>query len=151
MHVNARGLALGIIATIAFVYALQWAQKFLVPLLLGIFIAYTLNPVVSWLERWHVKRVFGATIVTVAILVVMGGVLHRVQDEFFNIIDDLPNITQKVTRIMTNSAGGQPSTIQQVQAHLLAHQYEARIEKSQLRGRKKPGAKSGAPKAPARR
>ena len=41
-------------------------------------------------------------------------------------------------------------TIQQVQSHLLAHQYEALIEKSQLRGRKKPGAKS-APKAPARR
>ncbi|NHB75559.1 preprotein translocase subunit SecY [Rhodobacter calidifons] len=38
-------------------------------------------------------------------------------------------------------------TIQQVQSHLLAHQYEALIEKSQLRGRKK----TGAPKAPARR
>ena len=41
-------------------------------------------------------------------------------------------------------------TIQQVQSHLLAHQYEALIEKSQLRGRKKPGAKA-APRAPARR
>jgi preprotein translocase subunit SecY len=38
-------------------------------------------------------------------------------------------------------------TIQQVQSHLLAHQYEALIEKSQLRGKKKPTA----PKAPARR
>jgi preprotein translocase subunit SecY len=38
-------------------------------------------------------------------------------------------------------------TIQQVQSHLLAHQYEALIEKSQLRGKKKPSA----PKAPARR
>jgi preprotein translocase subunit SecY len=38
-------------------------------------------------------------------------------------------------------------TIQQVQSHLLAHQYEALIEKSQLRGKKK----STAPKAPARR
>ncbi len=38
-------------------------------------------------------------------------------------------------------------TIQQVQSHLLAHQYEALIEKSQLRGKKK----TSAPKAPARR
>jgi preprotein translocase subunit SecY len=38
-------------------------------------------------------------------------------------------------------------TIQQVQSHLLAHQYEGLIEKSQLRGRKR----TGAPKAPARR
>ncbi len=38
-------------------------------------------------------------------------------------------------------------TIQQVQSHLLAHQYESLIEKSQLRGKKKPVG----PKAPARR
>lgn len=38
-------------------------------------------------------------------------------------------------------------TIQQVQSHLLAHQYEGLIEKSQLRGKKR----TGAPKAPARR
>jgi preprotein translocase subunit SecY len=38
-------------------------------------------------------------------------------------------------------------TIQQVQSHLLAHQYESLIEKSQLRGRKR----TGPPKAPARR
>jgi preprotein translocase subunit SecY len=37
-------------------------------------------------------------------------------------------------------------TINQVQSHLLAHQYEALIEKSQLRGKRKT-----APKAPARR
>ncbi len=40
-------------------------------------------------------------------------------------------------------------TIQQVQSHLLAHQYEGLIEKSQLRGRKR--ATPAAPKAPTRR
>ncbi|MCX7646795.1 MAG: preprotein translocase subunit SecY [Rhodobacteraceae bacterium] len=38
-------------------------------------------------------------------------------------------------------------TIQQIQSHLLAHQYEGLIEKSQLRGRKRPATR----KAPARR
>jgi len=37
-------------------------------------------------------------------------------------------------------------TIQQVQSHLLAHQYEGLIEKSQLRGRR-----SGKKKGPARK
>jgi preprotein translocase subunit SecY len=40
-------------------------------------------------------------------------------------------------------------TIQQAQSHLLAHQYEGLIEKSQLRGRKRSG--DGAPRAPSRR
>ena len=54
--------------------------------------------------------------------------------------------TLLATRFQSVAAFGM-DTIQQVQSHLLAHQYEALIEKSQLRGKKK----SGAPKAPARR
>jgi predicted PurR-regulated permease PerM len=116
IHVNARGMALGIIATIAFVYSLQWAQDFLVPLLLGIFLAYTLNPLVMWLERIKVPRFIGATLVTVAILAAMAGVGNRVQGEFFNIVDDLPRITQKITKMLRDTNDGTPSTIAQVQA-----------------------------------
>jgi predicted PurR-regulated permease PerM len=116
LHVSARGTALGIIATIAFVWALQWSEKFLVPLLLGVFIAYTLSPVVQWLERWHIKRAVGATLVTVAILAGMYATAIRVQGEFVNIIDELPVLTHKVTKLITDNSSGQPSTIQQMQA-----------------------------------
>jgi len=116
LHVNARGLALGVISTVAFIFALQWAQDFLVPLLLGILIAYTLNPLVMWLERCHIKRVFGATLVTVVILLLMAGLVSRLQDEFFNIVDDLPRITQKITKVLRKTNDGTPSTIAQVQA-----------------------------------
>jgi hypothetical protein len=44
MSVDARGLALGILATVAVVFVLEWAQSFVISLLLGILIAYTLNP-----------------------------------------------------------------------------------------------------------
>ncbi|WP_322403247.1 AI-2E family transporter [Massilia luteola] len=115
VHVNARGLTLGVIATVAFVFGLQWAKNFLVPLLLGIFIAYTLSPVVRWLERWHIRRAIGATAVTALILVGMGLTAQRVQGEFLNIVDELPTLTHKVTRILTDGSDG-PSTIQQVQA-----------------------------------
>ncbi|MFC6519008.1 hypothetical protein ACFQAT_03660 [Undibacterium arcticum] len=50
IRVEARGAALAILVVIAFVFALQWAQKFFIPLAFGIVIAYTLNPVVAWLE-----------------------------------------------------------------------------------------------------
>jgi predicted PurR-regulated permease PerM len=116
VHVNARGLSLGVLATVAFVFALQWAKNFFVPLLIGIFIAYTLSPVVRWLERWHVKRAIGATLVTAAILAGMALTFQRVQGEFFNIIDELPSLTHKVTKLLTEATDGQPSTIQQVQA-----------------------------------
>ncbi|WP_323144733.1 AI-2E family transporter [Massilia phyllosphaerae] len=116
MHVNARGLSLGIIATVAFVYALQWAKNFFVPLLLGIFIAYTLSPVVRWLERWHIKRAIGATLVTGLILAGLALTVQRVQGEIFNIVDELPALTHKVTKLITQASDGTPSTIQQMQA-----------------------------------
>jgi predicted PurR-regulated permease PerM len=39
-----------------------------------------------------------------------------VQGEIFNIIDELPTLTHKVTRLIMAASDGQPSTIQQVQA-----------------------------------
>lgn len=115
VHVNVRGVTLGVIATVAFIFGLQWAKNFFVPLLLGIFIAYTLSPVVRWLERWHIRRAIGATLVTGLILVGMALTAHRVQGEFLNIVDELPTLTHKVTRMLMDASDG-PSTIQQVQA-----------------------------------
>jgi hypothetical protein len=51
VSIDVRGLALTLVTTVVVVFALQWAEKFFIPLLLGIIIAYTLNPLVVWLER----------------------------------------------------------------------------------------------------
>ena len=53
---GARSLALTIVATIAVVLALQGAEKFFIAFLLGIIIAYTLNPLVVWMERAKIPR-----------------------------------------------------------------------------------------------
>ena len=116
LHVHARGLALGIIATVAFLFALQWARNFLVPLLLGIFIAYTLNPVVGWLERLRIKRAFGATLVTAAILFGSAVTMDKVHGEFENIVDELPTITHKLSRLLVTTTSGSTSTLSRIQA-----------------------------------
>lgn len=115
IHVEARGIALGVIATVAFLFAVQWARNFLVPLLLGIFIAYTLNPLVLWLERIHIRRAIGATIVTAVMLALMAAMVYRLQGQLFAIIDDLPVITQKVSKLLQGE-NGKSGTIAQVQA-----------------------------------
>jgi hypothetical protein len=68
MQVNARGLALGILAVFSTVFALSWAQSFVIPLLLGIVISYTVNPLVNWLEAIRVPRVCGTFIVIASII-----------------------------------------------------------------------------------
>jgi predicted PurR-regulated permease PerM len=116
LHVNARGLALKIIATVAFVFALQWAQKFLIPVTFGIFAAYTLNPLIVWLERYRIPRVFGASLVTLMLLCGAGGVGFTLQGEFQSIIEELPTATQKISRLLGKVSDGQPTAIQQMQA-----------------------------------
>ncbi|HET7910100.1 MAG TPA: hypothetical protein VFL19_05280, partial [Nitrospira sp.] len=46
-----------IIAIVAIVFGLSAAQKFFIPLVFGIILACTLNPVVRFLERLKIPRV----------------------------------------------------------------------------------------------
>src|SRR5437588_11659040 len=66
--VDMRGLAWASVSLIVVVYALQWGEKFFVSLLLGIIIAYTLNPLVEWLERVRIPRAVGSSVVMLAVL-----------------------------------------------------------------------------------
>jgi predicted PurR-regulated permease PerM len=116
LHVNARGMALGVIATVAFVFALQASRDFLVPLLLGILISYTLNPLVCWLERIHIVRPVGATLITVAILCGSAFTIDKLQGEFQSIVEELPNASHKLARMLSNGLQHGPSTLQQIQA-----------------------------------
>jgi predicted PurR-regulated permease PerM len=115
LHVDARGLALAVIATVAFLYALQWGRDFLVPLLLGILLAYTLNPVVCWLERLRMRRSMATCLVAVALLGGLAVMVDKVQDEFGNIVEQLPEAGHKLSRLLANSAGGGSGTLQRIQ------------------------------------
>jgi hypothetical protein len=66
--VNARGLALTILAVIAVVGALEVAQPLVVSLLLGILAAYALNPLVVLLERIRIPRAVAAVVVMVSVM-----------------------------------------------------------------------------------
>lgn len=113
--VNARGLCLALLAGVAVVFALSAADKFFIPLLFGIFIAYTLNPVVVWLERMRVPRMLGTTFVIVVL--VCGGLFmaNNLKDEFTSIIVSMPTATHKLVRAVQAAQRGQVSTIEQMQ------------------------------------
>lgn len=113
--VNARGVALTILASVAFVFALSAAHKFFIPLVFGIFIAYTLNPLVAWLERVRIPRVVGTIVVIVTILSSALWTANNLRDEFSSILVSLPAATQKLSRTIKQMQRDQTSTIQQMQ------------------------------------
>jgi predicted PurR-regulated permease PerM len=113
---DVRGLALAIVTIVVVVFALQWAQKFFIPVLLGIIIAYTLNPLVVWLERMKIPRVVGASIVMLAVLCGSAFVTISLRGQIQTILDQLPEAASKMSGALLSMREGQPNTMQKVQA-----------------------------------
>ena len=57
---KSRGLALTFLASVAVVFLLQWSQSVFIPVVIGILLAYALEPFVSILARARVPRSIGA-------------------------------------------------------------------------------------------
>jgi predicted PurR-regulated permease PerM len=114
--VKARGIALAILATVAFVFALQWAQNFFIPLVFSILISYTLTPVVAWLERIRIPRIVGITVVLITLLFGAAAVANSLRTEFQSILVRLPDAAHQISKVINKTQDGQPSTMQQMQA-----------------------------------
>lgn len=113
--VVAHSMALAIIAVIALIFALHWAQTFVISLLLGILFAYTLNPLVAWLERIKVPRLFGATAVMLTVISVGLLCTYALRGEMQTILDQLPKAASKLSSATSHLQHGPLSNMQKVQ------------------------------------
>ncbi|WP_300320877.1 AI-2E family transporter [Accumulibacter sp.] len=110
-----QNLALVVIATIAVVFALEWAQLLVITLLLGILFAYTLNPLVVWLEQIRVPRLLGTTVVMVAVVCSLILAAYSLRGQFQTILDQVPEAVSKLSTGLASVRKGHTSTMQKVQ------------------------------------
>ena len=115
LSVDARGVALGTLAALASVFALSWGEKFLVPLLLGIVTAYTLNPLVVWLEAIKIPRVAGTVIVMASVIGALALGVYSLRGELQTIIEQLPETAAKVSTAIERVHIGKPGNMQKIQ------------------------------------
>jgi len=116
MPVVARGLAVGIVATLATVFALSWAQTLLVPLLIGVVITYTLSPVVHWLERMRVPRVAGTVIVMASVVATLALSAYSLRGQLQTIVAQLPVATAKLSASLAKLRTSQRGNLQRIQS-----------------------------------
>jgi predicted PurR-regulated permease PerM len=109
-------LALTVLATIAVVFALDWAQGFVISMLLGVLFAYTLNPLVVWLERIKLPRLAGTTLVVLGVVGTLVIGTYSLRGQIETIFDQLPEAAQKISARMTHLGKGQGNTMQTVQS-----------------------------------
>ena len=113
--VDARGLALGVLAALAVVYALSWARTFAIPLLLGIVISYTLYPLVAWLEAIRIPRVVGTVIVMASVISALAFGMYSLRGQMQTIIGQLPVAATKLSAGIAGMRTGQIGNMQKMQ------------------------------------
>ena len=109
------GLALIILASVAVIFALDWAQSFVISLLLGFLFAYTLNPLVGWLERIRIPRVAGAAVVMMAVVCALALGTYSLRAQMQRILDQVPAAVTKLSAGFAELNRGHASTMQKMQ------------------------------------
>jgi predicted PurR-regulated permease PerM len=108
-----RNAALVAITVVAVVFALHWARNFFVALLLGILIAYALDPVVSLLCRLRVPRWAAASVTMLALCGVIGAGAMALGGQLRAVIEDLPAAARRVSAHV--GGGGDSGTLEKLQ------------------------------------
>ena len=133
-----RNVALLIISTLAVIFALDWAQSFIVTILLGALLAYALNPLVTKLENIQVHRVIGSTLIIIALVtgIIFSGYALRGQVQ--SIISTLPEAAVKLTSGFAVKRGDPLTNMQKVQ--IAANQLETATSSAEdnIKTKKKP-------------
>jgi predicted PurR-regulated permease PerM len=125
MPIDIRSVALTVLAAVAVVLLLQYAQAMIIPIVLGVLISYALDPIVTWMARWHVPRPVGAAILLVVLVSAGGFLLYGLQTQATAILEQLPQAAKRLRHALENDRPTTANAIQQVQSAAAELQWAA--------------------------
>ena len=97
------------LAAVALIAGARVAEPFLVPVITGILLSYTLRPLVAALERLHIARVIGAALVIVVLVGLLSAVGYVIRDDVNAAVAELPAAARKF-RLAAADAARQPES-----------------------------------------
>ena len=106
--VDVRSIALSVLAVLAGILMLQYAQPVLVPVVIGILISYVLAPAVTSMENKGVPRAVGAFLVLALLCGGIGLGAYTLADEAMEIIENVPIAARRlVSRVESRRQQGE--------------------------------------------
>ena len=101
--------------TLVLVVAVLWAAKaILLPLALGIILAFALTPVVKLFDRYRLPRFVGVTLTMLLALGIVGGIGYVVVDQFAELSTQLTRYTSSMRHKVAELRPGKDATLQQL-------------------------------------
>ena len=114
--VDVRSIAITVIAVIACVLVLQYAQSVIIPVVLGVLISYALDPPVDRLSKLRVPRPIGAALVVVLTVAVSVALVYGLRSQATAVLEQLPRGARHLRQILqTDRASTTTAALQQVQ------------------------------------
>src|SRR5262245_53543020 len=114
--VDVRNLALTVVAIIAGIMLLQYAQSVIIPVVLGILISYALDPPVDRLAKLHVPRPIGAAIVVLVAVAVGSLLVYGLRAQASAVVEQLPRGARHVRQLIEGDRNSSTTAaIQQMQ------------------------------------
>ena len=115
MPVDIRSLSLVVLAGLACLFVLHWANAIFIPVMLSVMFSYALSPVVNWMEVKRVPRWLGAAVLLLVILGAIGSGAYRLSDEAAKLLEALPAAAQKFRETVKSQSGKSASPLETVQ------------------------------------
>lgn len=106
-------VVLGLIAVVA---GLRLAQEFLIPVILGVILAASLEPIVGTLARWHIPRALAAALVLAAAVGGTGFAVYALADEAAAVANRLPVAARELRRNLQRQRAAGASPMQTLDA-----------------------------------
>src|SRR5262245_25588829 len=85
-RVTVQSMALTVLAALALIVLLRYAADFFVPLVLGVFVSYALEPIVGRLVAWRVGRPTAAALVLLTLVGGLGWATYALSDDALEIV-----------------------------------------------------------------
>ena len=137
MPLDIRSAALTVLAVLALIFFLQWAQEMIIPLVLGLLISYALDPVVKAVMRLGAPRPLAAAIALSAVVGAGGTLVYQLRYQADAIVQQLPEAARKFRRTLERDRNAPATAIQQVQ------KAATELEKAANAAAERPPAPSG--------
>lgn len=116
VSVDAYNVSLVVLAVLAVVFTLHWAQAVFIPFMLGVMISYALSAPVDLLQKWRIPRAIGAAVLLLMIVGGTGYAIYVLSDEAGNLIESLPDAVQKLRDAQRKELKSSPEgTMEKVQ------------------------------------
>lgn len=89
-------VSLAVLAVLACVLMLQWLNAVLIPIVIGILLAYALDPFVTMLAKARVPRAIGAALVVLMFLGVLSLGVYSLSGQALQIVRQVPEAAQRL-------------------------------------------------------